>query len=200
MCDIISYPNEVVCEELAGRHNEAFPKYPPLIHKKGWLYGMWMIGNDYRNKSNFYGAYPPNILKRYDAMFNWADGNALHLFSGSLGASEKYTRFDLVTDTDIRGDAHLLGDHFDNEFFVIYADPPYTKGDAEKYGTKMINRKRVLHECYKALIPGGFLVWLDQTLPMYRKIEYKLIGTIGVIRSTNHRTRTVFIFRKVGIL
>ncbi len=33
------------------------------------MYGTWLLGNDYRNRSSFYGAYPPGFLKRLAALF-----------------------------------------------------------------------------------------------------------------------------------
>jgi len=125
--------------------------------------------------------------------------NILHLFSGSLPHTVKATNFDINRELnpDVVGDAHHLSNYFpDNEFDLIMADPPYTAEDSIHYGTPMINRNIVVKECVKVLQPGGFIVWLDQVLPMYRKVDIELVGTIGVIRSTNHRFRVVSIFRK----
>ena len=60
----------------------------------------------------------------------------------------------------------------------------------------MVNRNKVIKECYKILRPGGFLIWLDQVLPMYRKDEFSIIGVIGMVKSTNHRFRVIVIFQK----
>ena len=97
------------------------------------------------------------------------------------------------------GDAEQLSDCFvvNNGFKLIIADPPYTPEDAKKYGYKMPNRKKVLSECYKVVCPGGYLVWLDTRVPMWRKKEWKMVGTIGIVRSSNHRVRMVFIFKRV---
>ena len=61
----------------------------------------------------------------------------------------------------------------------------------------MPSRLQVIKECYKVLRPGGFLCWMDQVLPMYRKNEFKRVGEIMITRSTNHRVRAVFIFERV---
>ena len=82
-------------------------------------------------------------------------------------------------------------------FSLILADPPYSEEDAKRYGTPMVNRNTALKEATKILKPGGNLVWLDQVWPMFRKAELRLWGVIGVIRSTNHRVRAVFIFEKL---
>lgn len=183
-------------KQLAENYNEAFPKYPPLAYTDRWVYGIWSIGANFRSKSKFYGQYPPTLLKRYSAMFTGID-KVLHLFSGAIEQSEEYTTFDLVQKADVQGDAQKLSQYFpDQKFNLIYADPPYTKQDAEKYCTTLPNRKKVIHECYKVLNPGGFLVWLDTMKPMWRKTEFEMIGTIGMDRSSNHRVRMIFIFRR----
>jgi predicted SAM-dependent methyltransferase len=124
----------------------------------------------------------------------------VHLFSGSLSEDVKGIRFDVNQDLnpDIVGDAHELFKYFEsNSIDLIVADPPYSEEDALHYGTPLIKRNKVVKECYKILKLGGFLVWLDQAYPMYRKEELRLVGTIGIIRSTNHRFRVCLIWEKV---
>ncbi len=187
---------EKLIERLAGNYNSAYPDRPPLCYTDRWLYGIWNVGNDYRNKTRFYGAYPNSILKRYEVMFG-VEGDILHLFSGSLSKND-YTRFDLRQKADIYGDAHELGQHFkSNTFDIVYADPPYSEADAVKYETSMINRHKVIKQVYKVLRKGGLLVWLDTVYPMHSKNQFKCIGEIGLVRSTNHRVRMIFIFKKV---
>lgn len=180
-------------------YNDAFPKYPPLVSTDRWLYGIWMIGNNYQSANQFYGEYPASYVNRIMSMFPDSE-SILHLFSGSLNYTAKGTNFDINPDLkpDVVGDAHNLSKYFpQNEFDLIMADPPYTAEDSIHYGTPMINRSKVISEAVKILKPGGYIVWLDQVLPMYRKVDIELVGTIGVIRSTNHRFRVVSIFRKV---
>ena len=55
----------------------------------------------------------------------------------------------------------------------------------------MINRNKVIKECSKVLNKDGYLVWLDQVLPMFRKDDLKMWLTIGMVRSTNHRFRVI---------
>jgi hypothetical protein len=159
---------------------------------------MWVLGNDYRG-SSYYGAYPPNFLRRALTMFPDAQ-QVLHLFSGSLPADEqhRYVRFDCQGDADVIGDAHELSRYFQPDAFdLILADPAYSAEDSEHYGTPMITRNKVLAECAKVIQPGGFIIWLDQVLPMFRKRELHLCGAIGVVRSTNHRFRVAAFFRRV---
>jgi len=61
----------------------------------------------------------------------------------------------------------------------------------------MVKRNVVFKECFKVLKEGGILIWLDQVLPNYKKIEFKIIGRIGMVKSTNHRFRVITIFQKV---
>lgn len=186
--------------ERACYYNRAFPKYPPLVTTERWLYGIWMIGNNYQSANQFYGEYPPSYLQRIYSLFPDAQG-ILHLFSGSIRIDhEAEITFDINPELnpDIVGDAHRLSTYFESNYFdLILADPPYSAEDSEHYGTPMVNRNIVVKECYKVLTPGGYLVWLDQVLPMYRKSEVVLDGTIGIIRSTNHRFRIVSIFRRL---
>jgi len=185
-------------EELAQNYQDAFPDYPPIVHKKGWLYGTWLMGNNYKG-NGYYGSYPPSYLRRVMSIFK-GETSILHLFSGSLPPETLGDRFDINKDLrpDVVGNAEELSRFVDKKYNLVLADPPYSKEDAKKYHYDMPNRKKVLHECYKVLNDNGFVVWLDTVFPMYRKSEFKLIGTIGVIRSTNHRVRTVFIFQRNG--
>lgn len=176
-------------------------KYPasvPWVACDERLYGMWVLGQDYRSKSGYHGSFPPNYEERVMSLFPDAE-RVLHLFSGSLPKSDKYTRLDMRDDidTDVRGDATqcdqlLAGRTFD----LIHADPPYTGEDATKYGVPLVNRNKVVEAAAKILEPGGFLVWLDMVLPMYSKSVFDYMGTIGLQRSTNHRFRSVVLFKK----
>ena len=185
----------LTADEIVEGYNRAYPDRPPLVHSHGWIYGVWMVGNDYRNKSSLYGAYPRSLLERYEACFGWPE-KVLHIFSGSLPADPRYTRIDIEREADIQGDVQQLSELVEAGWDLIYADPPYTPQDAEVYGTPMPKKFSVVKECAKVLKPGGLLVWLDTQWPMFRKKELTLIGTIGLIRSTNHRVRGVFIFRR----
>ena len=187
-------------KDMAAAYNAEWPERPHLHYEAGWLHGTWMIGNDYRNVTRFYGAYPRSLLNRYQVMFESDGPRILHLFSGSLPPGD-YTRFDLVQPAEVQGDAHELYRTLKAKGLVpmdlIYADPPYSQDDAKKYGTPMVDRRKVVHECHKVLARGGLLVWLDVQVPQYRKDEFKHFGTIAVIRSTNQRIRMVSVFRKV---
>lgn len=189
--------NDMKLRDRALLYSKAFPDYPPLRVDDRWLDGMWVMGNNYKG-SGYYGAYPPTYLKRIMSLFPDAE-HILHLFSGSLPKGD-YTRFDINPDlADIAGDAHKLSEYFNTGAFdLILADPPYSAEDAEHYGTAMVNRNKIVEQCEIVLASGGYLVWLDQVLPMFRKDILHLCGLIGIVRSTNHRFRVASIFRKIG--
>ena len=212
--------------ERVENYNTTFPKFAkqaPLMATDRWVYGVWIIGNNYQRAMDYYGAFPPTYLKRVYSLFpDVGNDQILHLFSGSLGDDERGDRFDINPETHptICGDAEHLSRFVKHPYRLIVADPPYSGMDAEHYGTAMISRNKVLKECleWNVLEDGGYIVWLDQVLPMYRKTETQLIGTVGyieynidsaelknvesvgmieVIGSTNHRVRCAFIFEKL---
>ena len=50
------------------------------------IYGTWIMGNNYKVKSKYYGGYPATYLKRIKGLF--PDKNhVLHLFSGQVDKS-----------------------------------------------------------------------------------------------------------------
>lgn len=193
--------------ELYNTHPK-FSKYPKMIYDKNWMLGIWSIGNNYKNNSSYYGAYPRDYLDRIMTLFP-DKKKILHLFSGSLPAGD-YIRFDRKKEPiqgvypEVIGEAEKLSDYFYNkeqdiyeQFDLILADPPYSEEDAKKYGTCLISRNKVIKECVKILKKGGHLMWMDQTLPMYRKDELKRCIEIYISRSTNHRVRAVFGWEKL---
>jgi len=185
--------------DRAALYNSRWPTRPPMVGTDRWLTGVWMGGNNYRG-SGYYGSYPPGYLDRVTTLFpDIPPDMTLHLFAGSVQAGQGL-RLDIRADMnpDIVGDAHDLGNLVgEGRFGLILADPPYSKEDSAKYGTGPVNRKRVVGECAKALRPGGFLVWLDTVLPMYRKADVLLVGTVGIAGSTNHRVRMAFVWQRV---
>lgn len=182
-------------EERVKFYSDKFPDWPPLRVIGRWIDGIWIMGNNYKT-SGYYGAYPHTYLDRITCLFPDAT-SILHLFSGSMPPGN-YIRFDAKDGADTIGDAEKLSEYFQpGQFDLIYADPPYSVEDCEHYGCAMVNRNRVVQECCKILQPGGYLVWLDQVLPMFRKDTIEMCGVIGMVKSTNHRFRVVTIFKKL---
>lgn len=184
----------------AAWYNKTFPQFPDshLLASDRWLQGNWILGNDYRG-SGYYGSYPPGYLKRMAAIFQDRE-RILHLFSGSLAPpTGAVVSVDIrVTETvrpRVQADARHLP-FADETFDLVYADTPYSVADAVRYGTSMPSRKAVLTAVHRVVAPGGFLVWMDTVLPMYRKDKWHWCGAIALWRSTNHRIRGVSIFER----
>lgn len=204
-------PTPVSCAEL---YSIAFPDRPPMAVGRGWLTGTWCIGAMYRNPNPLYGAYPRGYLERVHAMFPEAT-RVLHAFSGGLtkevalgalqGGLSCHKEVELV-DTHgpederhptWRGSVASLPDEWGGRFDLILADPPYSKADAERYGTPMPNRAAVIRELRRVAQVGATLVWLDTMWPPHRKAQWRCWGQIGLVRSTNHRVRLVSMFEAV---
>lgn len=193
--------NKITIQDRALFYNEAFPQYPDSHFKISdrWISATWITGNNYKG-SGYYGSYPPGYIKRVYSMYPNSE-RILHLFSGSLvGENIKHSIAEVKT---LDMNAHLNPDYVANaenfdygKFDVIFADPPYSKQDAENYGYCLCNKKKVLKQCHKALKSGGHLLWMDQSIPMYSKKNWKWVGVISMYRSTNHRIRGVMIFEK----
>ena len=199
---------KLAIKERVERYNDLWGgKYPAsrlLYSKHGdreWITGVWMIGNDFSNTSRYYGAYPRSYLQRVMTLFPDCE-RLLHLFAGSVkprcDAGREEITFDINPDLnpDVVGDAHHLSEYFSEKFDLVLADPPYSKEAAEKYGYRMINRRTVMEQCAYVTTDGGFLVWLDSVYPMHSKSLWQIIGTIAVVRSTNHVVRMAFIFQR----
>jgi hypothetical protein len=176
-------------QQLSFRVN---PKDPTEQFIEGW----WFVGGG--NISDLYGSYQTEYLERIAVLFPDAV-KVVHLFVGSLPPSPNYVRVGLPqgdTKPDIECDAHHLSSKLPFKPDLIYADPPYSIEDSEHYANSMVNRERVIQECALVLEPGGFLVWMDQALPLFSNNDLRLVGGISYIRSTGNRFRVVTIFQK----
>ena len=183
-------------------YNTKFP--PPYLHidrlaQKDCITGCWFLGGS--RHSDFYGAYHNEYLARITTLFSDAT-SVVHLFSGSLPPNAAYTRVGIDPTgkgktADLVGNAENLSSFLPFKPDIIYSDPPYTKQEAEEdYQVSLVNGPRVLDECGIVLQPGGFVVWLDQRLPVFSNERLKLVGLISYIRSTGNRFRVVSIFQK----
>jgi hypothetical protein len=185
-------------EDRIGSYVKAtgFPR-SLFIADDGRVVGTWIMGNDYRVKSTYYGGYPAGYLRRIRSLFP-DKRRVLHLFSGKVELAE------LPGDTvDINpalsptfvDDAQRLQTVPLQNYDLVLADPPYSVEDAERYQTTMVKRNVVL-AALKGLSPGAHIVWLDQVLPMYRKDVFDVEAVIGMVKSTNHRFRVITVFRR----
>jgi len=172
-------------------------KYPSSVFWDvgGWPRAYWMLGNNYRSSTGFYGSYPPEYIGRVMSMFPDVVG-ILHAFSGSLPPG-RYTRVDISSANNPDYVASIDNLPFpDGTFDIAMADPPYDRSDSEKYGTAYPNKPKCLRELTRVVKHGGYIIWLDTRKPMYRKVELELCCVIAIDRSTNHRIRGCWIFRK----
>jgi hypothetical protein len=165
-------------------------------------YGTWLIGNDYRNKTRYYGAYPAGYLERVAALFpeETDASDVLHVFSGSLPRGN-YCRCDVnpANGAELQCDVLQLPRQVTHAGWrLVIADPPYTSADAARYGTPMVNRGKVFRALAGVTVRGGHVVWLDTVWPMHSKTEWRTVGRIALIRSTNHRIRLVSIFERIS--
>ena len=175
----------------------ALTKFPRslFISEDGRVVGTWIMGNDYRVQSEYYGGYPAGYLRRIRALFP-EKRKVLHLFSGKVDVQA------LPGDTvDINAalsptyidDAQTLTKVPLEQYDLVLADPPYSIEDADRYQTTMVKRNAVLR-ALRRVSPGTHVVWLDQVLPMYRKDAFAIEAVIGMVKSTNHRFRVVTVF------
>jgi hypothetical protein len=171
-----------------------------FVSDDGRIVGTWIMGNDYRVKTGYYGGYPAGYLRRIRALFPDKQ-RVLHLFSGKVDLSA------LPGDTvDINpnlnptyvDDAQTLQSVPLESYDLILADPPYSVEDAERYQTTMVKRNTVMRALQRAPA-GAHIVWLDQVLPMYRKDIFAIGGVIGMVKSTNHRFRVVMVFERLSL-
>ena len=185
------------------RAYEAASGYPPALWElDGIIYGVWVMGNDYRVKSGYYGGYPATYLKRVAAMFP-EKKNVLHLFSGRVDLSVMPgDTVDLNADNGptFVDDAQTLNNVPIENYDLILADPPYSVEDAEHYKPTMVKRNKVMAALGSRAMAGTHVVWLDQVLPMYRKDQWSVTGYIGMVKSTNHRFRIVTIFERKPVV
>lgn len=156
------------------------------------------MGNAYGVKSGYYGGYPHGYLRRVRAMFP-EKSNALHLFSGRVDQSAwpgDTVDLNPAMEPTFLDDAQSLEGVPLTSYDIILADPPYSVEDAEHYQPTMVKRNKVM-KALSAVSPGTHVVWLDQVLPMYRKDTWRIVGVIGMVKSTNHRFRVVTIFERL---
>jgi hypothetical protein len=160
--------------------------------------GTWIMGNDYRVKSGYYGGYPAGYLRRVRALFP-EKKTPLHLFSGCVDLSAMpgdTVDINVKLRPTFLDDAQTLSKVPLEDYDLVLADPPYSVEDAERYQTTMIKRNSVMR-ALQGVRPGAHIVWLDQVLPMYRKDAFAVEAVIGMVKSTNHRFRVVTVFRRL---
>jgi hypothetical protein len=183
---------------IANYHRET--KFPEslFIAGDGRCVGTWIMGNNYRVKSTYYGGYPNGYLRRVKALFP-DKKEVLHLFAGRVD-TESFPGATIDINPDLKPDfvdnAETMEKVPLEKFDLVLADPPYSIEDAERYQTTMVKRNKVMSVLGERLASGTHVVWLDQVLPMYRKTDFEMQAVIGMVKSTNHRFRVVTVFQK----
>jgi hypothetical protein len=169
-----------------------------FLSEDGRVVGTWIMGNDYRVKSAYYGGYPAGYLRRIGALFP-DKRRVLHVFSGKVDlAALPGDTVDINPDLKPTyvDDAQTLENVPLEAYDLVLADPPYSMEDADRYQTTMVKRNAVMRALQR-LPAGAHVVWLDQVLPMYRKDAFAQEAVIGMWKSTNHRFRGITIFRRL---
>jgi hypothetical protein len=170
-----------------------------FVSEDGRVVGTWIMGNDYRVKSRYYGGYPAGYLRRMAALFPDRK-RVLHVFSGKVDIvampGDTVDSNPAMSPTFV-ADAHDLASVPLHGYDLVLADPPYSIEDAERYQTTMVKRNVVMRSLAAGMSPGARVIWLDQVLPMYRKDEWAIEAVIGMVKSTNHRFRIATIFRRL---
>lgn len=195
-------PNKVNVYDRVRFYSEAFPKYAPLHVFNESIYGEWRLGQNFKNTSDYWGAYPEQYLPRATSLFP-DKKEVLHLFSGKTPKGN-YLRMDKnpANGSEIVGDAEQLSSYAriykPGGFDIIYADCPYTKEDANHYGYCMISRPQYFVNVGKPYTwwPCG-LVGPSST--QWSNEDWFLEGIIYMFISSNRRVRAVSIFRKVTV-
>jgi hypothetical protein len=193
------------CDAFAKAYQKWPASWPHVVREKNRdvLYAIWLIGNDYRNKTTYYGAYPRGYCDRVMALFPdvRTAADVLHVFSGSVEAGA-YATLDINPSLkpSIVGSVYDVAALAARRFRLIIADPPYTAADATHYGTPMVNRRLAIAALADVAEPGSHLVWLDTCWPMHSKRQWVTVGRILIQRSTNHRARVTTIFQRTETL
>lgn len=186
--------------QIQNRIESYNSKYPPaLLQCNNRIYGVWVIGNNYRNNSNYYGEYPHSVKERILSLFPDCQ-KILHLFAGTI-KDENTITYDINPkyNPTICDSVKNIINHKEalKDIDLVLADPPYEKSDFEKYNCKPFNKAQTIRDLAKILKPHSYLVWLDTKKPMYSKNDWYLLGEIAISVSTNHRYRGLCLFEKL---
>lgn len=183
-------------EDLVQRVNRL--KYPPTVYEQGWIYGMWYCGTDYR-PADYWGKFPGTFLRRVRAMLGVC--RLLHLCCGRCRIPGA-VNVDMkpLPEVDVQANAENLP-FKEGTFDAALIDPPYSEHDAqERYGVpRLIKSYTVLDEIRRVLAPGGWLLWLDEKYPAYRREDWQLTGLIGIVTGFERRSRLLALMRKLPL-
>ena len=121
-------------------------KFPKSLFSSedGRVVGTWIMGNDYRVKTGYYGGYPAGYLRRVRSLFP-EKRRVLHIFSGQVDL-EALPGDTVDINADLKptyvDDAQTLLRVPLEKYDLILADPPYSVEDA---GTLSNNHDQAKH-------------------------------------------------------
>jgi hypothetical protein len=171
--------------------------YPKTIVDKNWIYGVWYCGTSFQ-KSIYYGQYPKTFVKRIVAMF--PNTKILHLCCGRCKIEGAVNvDFHELPEVDIVANVEdLPADLKQKQFDVVLIDPPYSEQDADRYKVpRLVSAQKVMRQAKESLKEGGYLCWLDEKYPMYKRADWKLIGLISIVTGFERRVRVLSIFKNL---
>ena len=61
----------------------------PMDVHNNRIFSTWIMGNNYKNTSKYYGEYPHSLLKRIKSLFPDCH-NIMHLFSGVISEDQTF--------------------------------------------------------------------------------------------------------------
>ena len=187
------------CTLSAQNYGRAFPNYPPLVDHALGVYGVWCLRPAHSDKG-LWGMYPRGFLERALSLFTDAHA-VLHVPSGTLHSlSAGHVTVDLVRDHARRphaqADAAALP-FADCSFDLVLSDPPYTPGDAEKYGTPVFPEQKFLAEAWRVLRVGGYLAVLHKYEMQVAIARLRRVALIAVSLGNHKELRTFAIYQRV---
>lgn len=176
---------------IVDRINES--KYGFTAFERGWIHGTWYCGTKSKAAS-YWGQFPGNLLARFQVMF--PTERLLHLCSGHTYIDGAVNLDIMPTPAvDVQADAAALPFR-DDSFAVVLIDPPYSTEDSQRYGVRrLISTVGTLREAHRVLVPGGYLVWLDERYPSFRRAQWEMMGLVGVVTGFERRSRLLSFFR-----
>jgi hypothetical protein len=129
------------------------------------------MGNSYEKKTDYYGGFQGNFLKRIDALFPDRQ-RVLHLFAGRVDL-DRFPGDTLDNRPELEPTYCVNAETCKGvplgEYDFVLGDPPYSESDAQRYGQCLVNRNKVVATLTAGLPVGAVIVWLDQVRPMYSK-------------------------------
>ena len=170
--------------------------YPPTVYSHNWIYGLWYCGTAWQ-KAIYYGQFPATFVKRITTMFPTSENRMAHLCCGRCHI-DGATNVDNMPlpEADVVADVESLPFR-DGSYDVVLIDPPYTEEDASRYKqSRLISSRKVMAESRRVLNDEGWLLWLDEKYPSYRRAEWSLRGLIGIVTGFERRTRVLSMFQK----